>query len=133
MPGNVNIEFVNKATLVRLLAQAGPRAADAIGRGLYEEAAVIFAKSQAEVPHDTGVLMSSGQVHPPSIAGEDIVVEITYGGAASAYAKYQHETENLRHDPGRKDHYLEDPFDKAVSGFGDRLGDRVEAILRGLI
>ena len=133
MANNIQIELVGFDRLVEVLALAGKDAAPALARGLHEEALQIFAKSQAQVPFDEGVLSASGQVHPPSIAGNAIMVEITYGGNASQYAAEQHENLKFKHDPGRKAKYLEDPFKDALSGFDDRLGKRVEAIVKGLI
>jgi hypothetical protein len=130
----IQIELVGMDKLVRLLATAGSQASATLGRALHDEALDIFAKSQKLVPHDTGVLMASGMVHPPSIVGGDIYVEISYGGNASSYAGYQHETDGLAHDPGRQSHYLQQPFEEAVSsGYDDRLRQRVEALLGGLV
>jgi len=129
----MRIELVGVDRLIKILATGGKDAPTAVARGLTEEAQTIFAKSQAQVPFDEGVLSASGQVHPPAIAGDSIVVEISYGGNASGYAAEQHENTKYRHDPGRKAKYLEDPFNDAISGFDDRLSRRVEAIVKGLI
>lgn len=133
MAGGIQIELVGMDRLIKILATAGKEAAPALARGLTEEAQIIFAKSQAQVPFNEGILSASGQVHPPAITGDSVIVEITYGGNASAYAAAQHENESYRHDAGRKAKYLEDPFNDALSGFDNRLAKRVDAIVAGLI
>lgn len=50
--------------------------------------------AQADVPIDTGYLMSTGRVAGPRIEGNDIVAEVGYG---ASYARYQHEL-NPMHD-----------------------------------
>lgn len=128
---SAEFELVGSDKLIQMLVK-GQGVASALARALYEEGQDIFAKSQQQVPHDTGVLMASGMLHQPAIVGDDITVEITYGGAASAYAEVQHENESYRHDPGRKAKYLEDPLNDALPSFDDNLAIRVEAIMRGL-
>lgn len=130
----LSIEWVGTDRLIRLLATGGTKAVPALARALHEEAQVIFAKSQEQVPFDQGVLSASGQIHPPAMSGDQVIVEITYGGNASAYAAVQHENEAYQHDPGRKSHYLQDPFEEVTGPAMERnIADRVEAILRGLI
>lgn len=130
---DIKVEWVGADRLIRLLATGGDRAVPALGRALREEADEIFRKSQAQVPFAEGTLSSSGMVHPASISGGEVVVEITYGGNASDYAAVQHENTSFRHDPGRKARYLQDPFEEALPGLDRNIADRVEAILRGLI
>lgn len=130
---DVVVEMKGMDRLVRLLATGGDKSVDALARALYEEAQVIFEKSQQIVPHEEGVLAASGQLHPPSVYGSDIIVEITYGGNASAYAAIQHEVDTFRHAPGRQSHYLEQPFMESLDNIEGNVYDRVDAILRGLI
>lgn len=130
---DVSIELIGSQQLIRMLATTGGSVVPALGRALSDEAEQIFAKSQDRVPFDRGTLSISGHVFPPSIHGNDVLVEIGYGGNASAYAEIQHERTDFRHDPGRTSHYLETPFDEAMPGFDSRIGRRIEAILRGLI
>ena len=58
---------------------------------LNEEAQIIFRNSQRLVPVKTGVLRASGQIIAPRKQGNNWVVVIGYGGAASSYALDQHE------------------------------------------
>ena len=130
---NIKIEWSGTDRLIRLLASGGSQSITALGRALHEEAQVIYSKSQAQVPYDTGALHVSGQIHDPAYSGSEVVVEITYGGNAAPYAQVQHENRDYRHDPGRKSHYLQDPFEEAIPDLPPNIHDRIEAILRGLI
>lgn len=129
----VKVEWKGADALISMLAQGGSKAVTALGRALREEADDILAKSKMQVPFEEGTLSGSGMVHPASISGSEVVVEITYGGNASAYAAVQHENTTYSHAPGRKSHYLEDPFMDALPGVERNIADRVEAILKGLI
>jgi hypothetical protein len=116
--------------LVRVMIQGGKKAPMMLGRALYEEASEIFHKSQNIVPIDTGVLRSSGQVHPPHYSSQEIVVEITYGGAAKDYALIQHENESYKHASGKQARYLSDPVEDAIPSLDRNLADRIEAARR---
>lgn len=120
---------IDSKQLSQLLAQGGPRAVKALGQGLYKEATEAFARSQQEVPVDTGALRASGQVSRPMLSGRDTVVEITYGGAAADYAIYVHENLEAFHNPGKKAKFLEDPVKQQIQGMGTRL---MTAVRRGL-
>lgn len=133
MSSAYKIEWMGTDRLIRLLTVGGERSVDALGRALHEEAQVIFRKSQQQVPFAEGTLHNSGIIHDPSVSGSQVVVEITYGGNASDYAAIQHENRNFRHDPGRKSHYLQDPFEEVADDLDRNIADRVEAILKGLI
>lgn len=103
----------------------------AAGRGLRLCGEDIMSDSQAQVPVDTGVLKASGSVLGPTGNGYGWTVEAGYGGAASAYARPQHEREDYRHTVG-KAKYLEDPFMQYVrSGAAQRrIGDEVLKVMR---
>lgn len=130
---DISVEWVGTDKLAKLLATGGAKSVPALARALSEEAQVIFAQSQEQVPFDEGILSASGQVHPPAVSGGQVIVEITYGGNASDYAAVQHENTTYQHDPGRKSHYLQDPFESALGDIERNVSDRVEAILKGLI
>jgi hypothetical protein len=112
---------IDMRQLNQLLAFGGVRAAKALGQSLYREGAQAFAASQREVPVDTGILKNSGILSRPFLDGTDLVVEISYGGAAADYALTVHEDLNARHNEGQKAKYLEDPVKRQVNGMGDRL------------
>lgn len=126
---------IDDRRLRKILAKAG-NAPQAAGRALYEEANVIFNKSQRLVPVVTGALAGSGRVTVPSVNAAGVEVTIGYGGAAAKYAIYVHERLDLNHKyPGAKNaqaqaKFLEQPVLEGAPGIGERLADRVEALLR---
>ena len=112
---------IDMTQLKSLLTYGGVRAAKALGQGLYREGALAFAASQREVPVDTGILKNSGVLSRPYMDGGYLVVDISYGGAASDYALIVHEDMESRHNEGTKAKYLEDPVKRQLVGMGDRL------------
>jgi hypothetical protein len=71
---------------------------------------VILPESMDECPVDTGTLRASA----PAVSGAvitptDCTVILGYGGAASAYARRQHEDLSFKHTVG-KAKFLEDPI-----------------------
>lgn len=112
---------IDTKKLMELLTIGGPRAVNTLGQAIYREAAIIFEESQNEVPVDTGILRSSGKLGLPTLEGGDVVVEISYGGAAGEYALDVHEDLEARHQPGKKAKYLEDPARRRIKGMDNRL------------
>lgn len=119
--------------LISVLEKAGDKAPLTLARALVDEANEIFDISQQQVPVDTNVLRSSGMVHNPVISQNEIMVEISYGGGAKAYAMRQHENESYNHAPGKKAKYLYDPVKDRIPKLADHLADRIMAMIRGLI
>jgi hypothetical protein len=117
---------IDFSKLQRLLTIGGPRAAKAVGQALYKEAAQVFENSQLEVPVDTGNLRNSGQLGLPFTENGQMVVEISYGGAAADYAIYVHEDLEARHQPGKKAKFLEGPLKRQTKGMSTRLTRSVE-------
>lgn len=110
---------------LRRLARTAPLA---VLKGLYEEAAIIFARSQEMVPVDTGRLMQSGVMGVTSNAIAGPQVSIGYG---TNYAVPVHERTEL--DEGRRargsdrrSKYLEIPFDEQLPGMLSRVAARTE-------
>jgi hypothetical protein len=96
-----------------------------IGAALYQEGQHIMTRSKSEfVPVDTGTLRASGQVTLPRQESGRVVVELGYGGAASAYALVQHERMDFHHPVGQAK-YLEQPVNEAAAGFGQRIASRI--------
>jgi len=85
----------------------------AVKEALIEEAMEIFAKSQKQVPVDTGRLRDSGIVGE----GQHGDVTIAYG---TDYALPVHERTEVKHTVG-KAKFLEDPFLEAIPGLESRL------------
>jgi len=109
------------------LAEAERAYLEACAEALRTEGELIMTDSkQNYVPVDLGTLGSSGHVLPVHIEkGEELSVELVYGGAAAAYALIQHETEEFNHTVGEWK-YLEKPLRKAVAGMRERLAERVK-------
>lgn len=102
------VELMGAVELARLMAERGRQVVPVLASTLYAGGQVIMRLSQAEVPFRTGALKASGRVFEPEIQGDDVVVELGYGGDASAYAFTVHES--ARHfNNGKKSHYLSDP------------------------
>lgn len=132
MSVRISVDLLGDKKLLNLLATGGPAAAQATGRAIYEEAQIIFAESQRLVPVRTGALRASGQVFPPKVSGNDIEVEMGYGGAAAPYAIYVHERLDLSHDAPTSAKFLETPVLQAADKIASRIADRVDATLKGL-
>lgn len=111
------------------LAKYGADVRKALGAAIYTEANNIMAASKRRVPVDTGTLKASGYVTRPQKVGDQILVELGYGGAASKYALYVHEIPSpeegaphpeqwtpgkrtARHDPPTTWKYLERPVNE---------------------
>ncbi len=112
---------VDSKELAKILVRGGARAGLALSAALYKEAAVIFEQSQDEVPVDTSNLKISGNLGFPIIQGDELVVEITYGGAAADYALAVHEDMERTYRNGKKSKYLEDPAKRRLEGMSGRL------------
>lgn len=112
---------VDARELSRILALGGARAGNTLAQALYREAALIFEESQDEVPLDTGNLRASGKLGLPQVQGNELVVEITYGGAAADYALMVHEDMERTYRNGKKSKYLEDPAKRRIVGLSGRL------------
>lgn len=112
---------IDARELSRILVLGGARAGHTLAQALYREAALIFEESQDEVPLDTGNLRASGKLGLPQVQGNELVVEITYGGAAADYALMVHEDMERTYRNGKKSKYLEDPAKRRIVGLSGRL------------
>lgn len=92
-------------------------------------------ESQRRVPLLTGVLRSSAKLTPARVIGNTRVqaAKITYGGAASAYAWYQHR----EHEPpfryskaGTGPGYLSNPMQERMSILQASVAGRISALLK---
>jgi hypothetical protein len=131
----MKVIFPDLKRIQNALAASGPEGVKVAARALRNEAQEAFAVSQDEVPVDTGVLKNSGRVRPDSgvfTRGNDVYVEITYGGAAVDYGVYVHENLEAFHPHG-KAKYLEDPMVRQVNGASGRIADKVEAAMKGML
>ena len=112
---------VDSKELAKIPIRGGALAGVALSAALYKEAATIFEESQDQVPLDTGNLRASGKLGLPQVQGNELVVEITYGGAAADYALLVHEDMERTYRNGKKSKYLEDPAKRRLEGMSGRL------------
>ncbi len=116
--------------LQAVLRAAQLEAPKAVAQAIYEEAQVIFAKSQVLVPVDTGVLRGSGGVSAPQMGNQGYFVDIFYGGPAASYALFVHEIIGNYHNPPTQAKYLEQPVMEAMSTIQENIKGRIIDIIR---
>ena len=112
---------VDARELTKLLVRGGANAGRALSQAIYREGALIFEASQDEVPIDTGNLRASGKLGTPFTEGRNVVVEISYGGAAADYAIHVHEDMERTYRNNKKSKFLEDPAKRGIQGMSGRL------------
>jgi hypothetical protein len=116
--------------LQAVLRAAQLEAPKAVAIAIYEEANVIFAKSQVLVPVDTGALRGSGGVSAIQGSGQGMYVDIFYGGPAASYALYVHEIIGNYHKPPTQAKYLEQPFMQSLAEIQNNISRRIIHILK---
>jgi hypothetical protein len=116
--------------LQAVLRSAQLNAPKAVAIAIYEEANVIFAKSQVLVPVDTGALRGSGGVSAIQGSGQGMYVDIFYGGPAASYALYVHEIIGNYHKPPTQAKYLEQPFMQSLAEIQNNISRRIIHILK---
>lgn len=115
------------------LKKLGPKARKAVHGALYREGTRTMTRSRDEfVPVDLGALKSTGTVGFPEDVGDEVVVELGYGGPAGpgvtlrdgtdhvGYAVVVHEDLTARHEVGGAK-YLERPVLESAAGLEARL------------
>ena len=132
----MEIYFENLDRIQAAIAATGKAGAEVAARALRHEAQEAFARSQDQVPVDTGALKDSGRVRPELggvfHAGNEVFVELTYGSTAATYAVPVHENLEAHHPHGNAK-YLEIPMAQQATGLGGRIADKVEALQKGMI
>jgi hypothetical protein len=116
--------------LQAVLRAAQLEAPKAVAIAIYEEAQVIFAKSQVLVPVDTSALRGSGDVSAIQGSGQGMYVDIFYGGPAASYALYVHEIIGNYHKPPTQAKYLEQPFMQSLAEIQNNISRRIIHILK---
>jgi hypothetical protein len=116
--------------LKAMLEAAREKSPLAVAQAIWEEANLIFAKSQILVPVDTGVLRGSGGVSAPQKGTTGYFVDIFYGGPAADYAMYVHEIIGNYHKPPTQAKYLEQPFMEALPQIQNNISTRIMQIVR---
>lgn len=97
---------------------------DGAAAGLQRWAEYVLEQSSRQVPIEEGTLQNSG-----TTAVDDLTGYVGYGtGAAAAYAVIQHE-KPMRHDPGRKDHYLSDPAAQSTDVAAEIVAGGITSVL----
>jgi len=129
----ITLQWKGDTALRKQLLTLAAEAPTEFAATLYAEGLDIMAKSKRLVSvGDSGVLMASGEVHPPTIGPAGVEVRLTYGGAAQAYAVIQHERLDYRHAEGRQAKYLEQPVLAAKRTLAKRMFVRlVQMIEKG--
>lgn len=132
-----HVEVMGLPLLMETLVKGGAEAPAMLAAALLEEAHIAFRISQVEVPYRTGVLKGSGRVSAPAIVGSEVVVEVSYGGAALAYAYVMHRGLTKAGNPihyrnGKKAQYLSDPILARLPGMDTRIAERVQVSLNAL-
>jgi hypothetical protein len=117
MVARVEVEMDGADRLTRLFERASEAHRTVMGRAMMLEANRVLNESKRIVPFRDGVLKDSGTVEGPKIDASGVEVEITYGGAAAAYAAVQHWDTTLNHPNGKQALYLKTPVDAAKSTF----------------
>ena len=131
----MKVIFKDLDRIQQALAQSGVEGVKIAARALRNEAQEAFAVSQVEVPVDTGALKASGRVRPETGVferGNEVYVELTYGGTATEYAIPVHENLEANHPHG-KAKYLEDPMVRQANGISGRIADKVERQIKGML
>lgn len=114
----VSVELEGSDRLARLFQRASDRGTlDVLAQAMTGKANAILNESKRIAPFDTGVLKDSGRVENPKIDATGVEVEITYGGAAAAYAGVQHWDTTLNHPNGKQALYLQTPVLAAKDTF----------------
>jgi hypothetical protein len=105
----VLIELEGVDRLARVFDRASDAHVNALGKAMKVEGNRILNESKRIVPFRDGILKDSGSVEGPRIDSRGVEVEITYGGAAQAYAWVQHWNLKLNHPNGKQALYLLTP------------------------
>lgn len=123
------LDLFGDKELINALEAGQENSSQAIAQAIWEEANVIFAKSQTLVPVDTGVLRGSGGVSAPQMGSKGYFVDIFYGGPAAPYALYVHEIIGNYHNPPTQAKYLEQPVMEAMSTLQENIKGRIIDII----
>jgi hypothetical protein len=126
----VTVEFVGMDRLGRMFDRGGDAHRKVLGRAMMTQAQIILNASKAIVPYRDGPLRDSGMVEGPKVDGSGVEVEISYGGAAQAYAAVQHWDESLNHPNGKQALYLKKPIDAQRETFVRSVMERYASYLK---
>jgi hypothetical protein len=122
----VTVEGLPK--LKEALERVGKNSVKIMASELHKEAEALMTEAKQETPVDTGALRASGHVKVPQTDNDSAVVVCGFGGPAAGYAVIVHENLEANHPTG-KAKFLEDPFNRRLRGFAERIGDGMKARL----
>lgn len=93
--------------------------------GVHDWAEYVLGEAVRQVPIEESTLQNSGTT---AVDPDTRTAYVGFGrGAAAAYAVRQHEVP-MRHDPGRKDHYLSDPVAQSEQVAGEIVARRIRQV-----
>jgi hypothetical protein len=114
----------------RVMQLAGPDAMQRVGAGLYRGGQAIIADAVDLVPVKDGPLRDSAIVQEPVLSGDEVTVELGFGGAASDYAVVQHESLDFEHPNGGQAKFLETATTMNLITVQDEVRDALLGLYR---
>lgn len=126
----VSIELEGGERLARIFDRATDAHRKTLGKAMKLEASRILNESKRIVPFRDGILKDSGMVEGPKVDATGVEVQITYGGAAKAYAAVQHWDTSLNHPNGKQALYLLTPIEAAKDEFVRKVMESMARYLK---
>lgn len=136
---SVKFEGLDKA--IKELGAFTDKIAGALESALFVEGEQTITEAKVITPVDEGVLRASGFVMLPERNGDEVFVDIGFGGPSGSgnhggetnskdvgYAIIQHEDLTFFHTVGQAK-YLEVPLNKRKTGYSERIAKRIRAKL----
>jgi hypothetical protein len=109
------LDLFGDKELVNALKAGEEDTPQAIAQAIWEEANVIFAKSQVLVPVDTGVLRGSGGVSSPQMGNARLFCRYFLWWSSRSLCSFVHEIIGNYHNPPTQAKYLEQPVMEAMN------------------
>lgn len=119
---------MNAAQLQAELARRLNAAVKAAETALYQGGSIIMTEAKKRAPLDLGTLKNSGYVTLPRRDGDEVFVEVGFGGAAKAYAIRQHEETTYNHEIGEAK-YLQNAIDAKEMEVRNRIAKLTDRAL----
>lgn len=130
MAKGFDVELKGQKELLAKMEKAQREVTRVLAGSLYVAGNLIMMQAKDQVPFRTGVLKSSGRVFEPQTVGDEVSVDLGFGGAAGEYAVIVHENgRGASFNNGKKAHYLSDPMQGGDSILGGILAKRLKDIL----
>jgi hypothetical protein len=100
------------------LAKKSPTAME---RAFFKFGNTEMTEAKRLTPVEFGDLRDSGEVSPPEWEGDNLTMELSFGGSASEYAMAVHEDMEAHHDQGEAK-FLEKPLNASEPYMDQRVG-----------